>query len=147
MKRRNFFKKLGIGVTALVVAPKILAEVIKDDIYDDNTEWMPDGSHVTLEKVGEDDWRVLEKHPLTPNECYLKGVINKDGVISFEAKHYFKINDVIMLDNQFIKRQCIVIDIFHNNSIIVRSLDSRWIEAGEIDVYYISREFSKGTGV
>ncbi len=31
MKRRNFFKKLGIGVTALVVAPKILVEVIGEE--------------------------------------------------------------------------------------------------------------------
>ena len=31
MKRRNFFKNLGIGIGALVVAPKVLAEVFIDD--------------------------------------------------------------------------------------------------------------------
>ena len=31
MKRRNFFKNLGIGIGALVVAPKVLAEVVKEE--------------------------------------------------------------------------------------------------------------------
>ena len=31
MKRRNFFKNLGIGIGALVVAPKVLAEVVNEE--------------------------------------------------------------------------------------------------------------------
>ena len=88
--------------------------------------------------------KIMDKHPQTYIQSYLKGTIDKNGVISFETKHYFKVSDVIMVDNHFVQVPHIVIDTFHDNSIIVRSLDSRWIIGG-VDVYYIIREFSKGT--
>ena len=71
MNRADFFKRLGIGALAVVVAPKVLAEV-KDGLPK-GTLLHEDGTVVTPDelKMSADGWHVPTKHDQELIDLYL----------------------------------------------------------------------------
>ena len=145
MKRRNFFKKFGIGVTALVVAPKILAEVIKEDIYDGRkVDWTLVDEIGKFPRIAE-----MNRGRLKPNEYYLKGESGPFGIISFKTRHHLRANDVILvyMGSNFNKpTKRIATEVIDEFTIRTVGLSCVWSNpSGEVFVLHLYREFHKGT--
>ena len=79
MKRSDFLKRLGIGLGAVVVTPRVLANMpAKEETY---PAFDADLINKRLSK--------LRKYPLTPDECYphIDGIYSK---ASLEAEYEMK---------------------------------------------------------
>ncbi len=63
MKRRNFFKKLGIGIGGLIIAPKLLAESVKE-VHVNKITKIPESVKDRINELNGNTW---VKYADTPN--------------------------------------------------------------------------------
>jgi len=99
MKRKEFFKRLGLGAAAAIIAPKVIASALEEEL-----------------KVKE-GWELLNKADLLSEkdleviEWYEQGRIHvvHDAEVIFSDKHThlavskeapFRLHDIIMIDNE-----------------------------------------------
>lgn len=87
MNRKDFFKKLGLGAMAVIVAPKVLAETKVDE-----TKYIVGGDPISEgnSKMG---YIVDVRHyPFTPEDCYPLPV--KNGFLRVKRSGFYCIGDV-----------------------------------------------------
>lgn len=103
MNRKDFFKKLGIGVATIVVAPKVLAEIEESKPQPD--ESMYDFDSIKVDRGEDIAKRVLGRSPEFNNIILSSDILpTKAGYgIWFDAKrpHYLKYMDLFVVPSEY----------------------------------------------
>lgn len=91
MERRNFFKKLGIGIGGLIIAPKLLAESVKEDVVINEITKIPE---FVKDKIL---MHQLNKESYINEFKVFKAIIKDKHFFTFKEKHNIRIGDKIFV--------------------------------------------------
>jgi hypothetical protein len=125
MKRRGFLKNLGIGVGTMMVAPKIIANVVPEESNIKDIEVVDE---VYIESI-------VAK--------YQTANISKKYNFTFKEKHNNRLNDIIFVKGGRLESCYIVCIVKNDFKLWAVPTNKEFMLDGEVDVVTTGRNFIK----